>query len=326
MYKIIEDFIQKYNITPCSTDDSTSTHFISGDTSIDQTQGFLYVLLNYINNFGDIDSLNIDKSIFKNTIFEDFKISEKDLKQNWNNIEITSSPSRKVGDLFWSTGVDWDKYENLNILDICCGAGGYAKKIFNWSNKKVRSYSGFDINQNNKWSSVIEWGKENSVNVSFDKVNLDECDILKIIPDKTNFFMSQSAIEHIKYDLRYFHAVKKYCDSVDFPVTQVHVFPGPASLKLYLYHGYRQYGISSIAKIAKIFPNEKIKLVRMCGDACNDLHYERITKPVSVDHSKDIRKVNPILYDQLLLNAIFLDMKQEIKIPCFWGMIIESNK
>jgi len=146
-----------------------------------------------------------------------------------------------------------------------------------------------------------------------------------LIPKGTNFFMSQSALEHLRLDLKYFKSVKKYIDSVDFPVTQVHLFPGTAALKLFLLHGYRQYGLNSIAKIAKIFKNDNIKLTRICGDATNDLHYQFITKPIYIDKTKDLRETQTKLYEDLLLESIIIDTKAEIKKPCFWAMQIESN-
>lgn len=325
MYRILSDFIDKFNLTPASSERSTSTHFINGDSNLDQTQMVMYLLLNYMNNIDNVELSNIDKQTFNNTVIEDFKIDENTLTSVWKNLDKGASPSRKVGDLFWSM-LEWKKYGNLKLLDIGCGSGGYAKKIFNWSGGAIKSYTGFDLFANNNWNDVVEWGKQSDVDVEFSKINLDENNIKNFIPEGTNFFISQSALEHLKYDLQYFRGVKSFIDSVDYPVTQVHLFPGSASLKLFLFHGYRQYGLNSIGKIIKLFKDEKVKLVRICGDACNELHYNFITKPIYVDKARDKRETDPELYDKLLFDSIIMDMKQEIKNPCFWAMIIESNK
>jgi len=325
MYKILEEFIERFKLSPSSSQLSTSTHFINGDSNLDQTQVFMYLLLNYMNNVDDIESLGVDKDALKNTSIEDFKISEDLLRSAWSGFDKGASPSRKVGDLFWST-LDWKKYKDIKILDIGCGSGGYAKKIYEWSQGNMKSYSGFDVFPNAKWNDVSQWGKQNNVDIEFSKINIDENNIKDFIPKGTNFFISQSALEHLKYDLKYFQGVRSFIDSVDYPVTQVHIFPGSASLKLFLLHGYRQYGLNSIAKIIRIFRNEKVRLVRMCGNSCNDLHYNFITKPVYIDRTKDKRETETELYDKLLFDSIVEDMKQEIKDPCFWAMIIESNK
>jgi hypothetical protein len=277
-----------------------------------------------MNNIDDIESINIDKQIFRNTSLKDFKIDESTLKSIWENFDKKSSPSRKVGDIFWSQ-LNWEEIPDLKIMDIGCGSGDYIKKIFEWSNKKSLSYHGFDLFQHRNWDPILSWSKEKNIDAKFTSVNIDDSDVESLIPKGTNFFMSQSALEHLKYDLKYFQGVKRYIEKNQFPITQIHLFPGSASLRLFLYHGYRQYGLNSIAKIIKVFNDEKIELVKLCGHSSNELHYNHITIPHFYERTNDLRETDTEKYDRLLFDAILSDSKEEIKSPCFWAMVIRSN-
>ena len=325
MYDNLTRLISDMNLAPEGTEDSTSIHFLNGDSNLNETGTILYLLLNYVNNVDDIESLNIDQRIFANSTIKDFYIDEQSLKDAWPNLDRKASPSRLIGNLFWSQ-LPWSSYGDLRVLDIGCGSGHYAQKLSAWTSGKIKSYTGFDVSASRNWNEMVQWGEHHDVSTSFKTVNLDSEDLSRLIPRGTNFFMSQSALEHLRCDLKYFKSVKNYIDSVDFPVTQVHLFPGTAALKLFLLHGYRQYGLNSIAKIAKIFNKDKITLTRIGGDATNDLHYQFITKPVYIDKTKDLRETQTKLYEDLLFESIVVDTKTEIKKPCFWAMQIESNR
>lgn len=321
MYKKLEKLIELYSLDPAGNSDSTSTHFINGDTTLKQSEVILYMLLNYMNNINDI---NLDQTIFDSTTISDFKITKEQLDKAWPKMNMKSSPSRKIGDIFWSM-LPYDEFGEINVLDVGCGNGDYSQKLWEWSNSRLKSYAGLDAFSNIQWEAVKGWGNQNDIDIDFKKVNLDSEELIELIPFDTNFFMSQSALEHIKYDLKYFNSVKKYIDSVDFPVYQVHLFPAPASLKLFLLHGYRQYGLNSIAKIIKIFQNSTVELIKLCGDECNKVHYEYITDPIYVSNIGDLRDTKTLQYDADLYKAIIKDAAAPIHDPAFWALIIKTD-
>jgi len=132
MYQNLLDFINKFSISAESRSESTSAHYINGDNNLNQTETFLYLLLNHMNNVDHID-VDLYKNIFNNSVINDFKIDESTLRKIWDNIDQKASPSRKVGDIFWSQ-LKWSDYKDIKILDVGCRSGNYVKKIYGWSN------------------------------------------------------------------------------------------------------------------------------------------------------------------------------------------------
>ena len=76
---------------------------------------------------------------------------------------------------------------------------------------------------------------------------------LKKIPENTNLFITQSAIEHFENDLDFFRQINQFIYKKDINAIQIHLFPAPPSLWLYLHHGVRQYNLRSLKKILEIF-------------------------------------------------------------------------
>jgi SAM-dependent methyltransferase len=325
MYERLEKIINMYDVQPHGHELSTSTHYINGDnTQLNNSETMLYMLLNYMNNVDDADLTNIDKNLLERIDIKNFQVHKDLLDKIWSKFDKKSSPSRKVGDMFWSL-LPYEELGDLRALDIGCGSGRYSEKIWKWSDKNLKSYTGLDVYPNKEWEKMKSWGLENSVQVDFHKTNIDLENLLDFIPNKTNFFMSQSAIEHIKYDLKYFQSIQKYIESVNFPVYQVHLFPASESLRLFLLHGYRQYGLNSIVKITKIFKDSSIELVKLCGAACNELHYEFITDPVYISRTGDMRETKTKEYDEKLYEAILKDSKEENHSPAFWALVIKNE-
>jgi len=252
---------------------------------------------------------------------KNFTLNEEELNHSFNRLGITPSPSRAMSDLFW-INIDWQKIKKtlgeINILDFGCGSGGYYKKINEWSNNSISSYTGIDLQQSSKW--------QDSTTASFIKLDIDKnIDNLKsFFPEKINFFMSQSALEHIKYDLEIFTQIKEYILKNKKPVTQVHLVPAPVSLKLYLTHGYRQYGQNALNKIINLFKDFcDIKISGLCGEDCNNLHFNYITEPIYYLKTPDKRNTYPNEYRKQLKTSIKEDMKkQSISSACFWALEI----
>ena len=105
-----------------------------------------------MNNISE-EGFNVSSSnseIIKNINICDFSISESILNDVWNTIDKKSSPSRKVGDIFWSQ-LDWDSYKDIKILDIGCGKGGDLLKFYH---ARVGDYVGIDPDYHGIYSSV----------------------------------------------------------------------------------------------------------------------------------------------------------------------------
>ena len=260
-----------------------------------------------------------------------FALNEKELEHSFGKLgdKFSASPSRMLSDLFW-INIDWQKTKEalgeINILDLGCGKGGYLKKIFHWSNKLISSYNGIDLQEFPEWKNFTNDKNYKNIDTSFTKLNVDENinNLKSFFPDKINFFMSQSALEHIKYDLEIFRQIKEYIVENGKPVTQVHLVPAPESLRLYLAHGYRQYGQKALSSIINIFKDFcEVKIFGLCGKNCNDLHFEYITEPIYYLNTPDKRETHPNEYEKELKKSIAEDMKTHpVNSACFWALEI----
>ncbi len=250
----------------------------------------------------------------------DFKF--KDPNKYLKYINYKSSPSRVLSDLFWLK-LPWKKIKDelgeVNILDTGCGRGNYGRKLVNYSNNNMSSYFGIDIYEDGNWVKL----EENYSIIKFQKYNGKQ--IIDHIPKGTNFFMSQSAIEHIKDDLLYFSNIREYIHRSKKNIIQIHLFPSRSCIYLYGYHGLRIYTLRRISKITRMFKNHSYAvLFKLGGDACKSLHYEYITKPIA-EMNGDLREIKHKEYKEFLLKVIKRDMKHPIKDPNFYALIIHSN-
>lgn len=271
---------------------STSVHNLNAEKGLNRFQKVFYLLLNWANNL--FPDTNVDNSL----VIRDFAC--EDLRKHWTQLDATSSPSRKLSDLFWME-LPWGKLRQelneINILDAGCGSGNYGSKLVDWSNNCIASYAGIDVYKNDNWTKL-----KNYSNFAFHQSNAS--DILHYIPYGTNFFMSQSAIEHFDEDLLYFKRIRDYILSYQRSIIQVHLFPSASCLRLYRFHGVRQYTPRTVSMIARLFKNFSYAvLFRLGGEECNDLHYEFITKPL-VQGIGDLRDLKTQEYDKRLLMAV----------------------
>jgi SAM-dependent methyltransferase len=130
---------------------SSSSHIINSDTGMNPFKAIAWSLGNRINN-----------SIPFNHDNENVKISKFvcDYESSWQQTSIKASPSRRLSDLFW-INLPWQKIQEelgtIHIVDVGCGKGTYGKKIQKWSNNRVESYTGIDINSHDTWE---EYSKE----------------------------------------------------------------------------------------------------------------------------------------------------------------------
>lgn len=293
---------------------STSVHSLNGDERLSKANRLLWFILNCLNN--NFFSNAKDPALIPRDFIAD--ISES----NWSQTDIKSSPSRKLSDLFWLQlpwGLIRSELGEIKIFDTGCGSGNYGVKLQSYSKNIIASYTGVDISQHDNWSVLAE----RYPNFSFHK--LDSANISDYITDDTNLFISQSSIEHFKYDLTYFKHIREFVRRTSRSVMQVHLFPSRACLKLNLLHGVRQYTPRTISFITRLFQDfSYVTLYRMGGSECNRLHWEMITKPLFFHKIGDLRDTRTHEYDQRLRQAIAADNKKHGE-PSFYALLIHSN-
>jgi len=214
---------------------------------------FVHTPLSFINNLNP--NKNVDKKL-KISYFTTKKLEEQYVK-----LDKLSSPSRKLSDLFW-INQDWEQMQKelgkINICDIGCGSGNYFLKLQEYSYNKISNYKGLDIYENKNWNNL----KEKFNNTGFQKY--DGKNIVNLIPDTTNLIISQSAIEHFSEDITIFNQINKFVKKAKHSVYQIHLFPSKICLKLYPFHGVRQYTPRNISKITRLFSDfSKIELFEL---------------------------------------------------------------
>ena len=297
---------------------SSSFHSLSADVKLNFIEKRLWKIFNWLNNnyfpnrYNGLHLKNFETGISKN---------------NRDKIPEKASPSRFLSDLFWMK-MDWDylraELNEFHIFDTGAGSGKYGIKI-NESSKGASSYFGVDLFNHQEWEAVME---EHSY-ITMKQHGSD--DILGIIPNNTNVFVSQSAIEHFKYDLLYFQQIKRFIEGKKKPVIQIHLFPSAACLRLYGLHGLRQYTPRAVSSIAGLFNDAAhySTLYNLGGKNCNQLHYSFITKPLRDSKGiDDYRNTRTKEYKALLAEAIEKDNKENQQTnlyePSFYALVIQS--
>ncbi len=188
-----------------------------------------------------------------------------------------------------------------------------------WSDNAISSYTGIDIVEHPNWKVLL--AKHTYLGFLTSKAE----DLRGHFPDRTNFIISQSAIEHFDHDLTYFLQIRDYIHHCQHTVIQIHLIPSRACLRLYRFHGARQYTPRTVSRITRFFKEFSYAILfRLGGMACNDLHYEFITQ-YSKRKMKDLRDLKPEEYDHRLFEAIENDMKISQTDPAFYALLIHSN-
>lgn len=126
---------------------------------------------------------------------------------DWSRINSKSSPSRAFSDLFWMS-LHWaqlqQELKDIHALDTGCGAGNYGLRFQSFSGDRLTKYKRVDSNTNSNWGKLT--AKNSFLSFSAN----DSKNIYSEIPDETNLFLSQSAIEHFDADLTYFRGIRKF--------------------------------------------------------------------------------------------------------------------
>jgi hypothetical protein len=294
---------------------ATSIHGLNADKGFsNRLQAATYLLLNWVNNL--FPYMNVDSGL----VIRDFVCDE--LRERWDRLSVRTSPARRLSDLFWLE-LPWDEIGDglgaIRILDTGCGSGVWGPVLVDYSDSRVISYTGLDINRHANWTKV----QDRYRGFRFHQIMRGE-DISSHIPEGTSFFMTQSAIEHFDEDLRFFQQIRDYVLLHETSVMQVHLFPASSCLRLYRFHGVRQYTPRTVSRIARLFSGfSHVTLFRLGGRECSRFHYERITKPILVDKSGQSPRDGE--YERSLLAAVEQDMGRPQRSPVFYALVILSN-
>lgn len=290
---------------------SSSIHSLNADRGLSKPAKLLYLFLNWVNNLFPYAGLD-SRIVFKN-------FDELPWRDSWEKTYHDSSAARKLSDIFWRS-LPWGKINDelgeINVFDTGCGHGNYSLRL--WGG--IAKYTGVDAKRRSNWG-VLE--KEHP---NFHFIESSSNDISALIPKDTNFFISQSAIEHFDEDLSFFEQIHKYIEKSNKPVIQVHLFPGKATLPLYLFHGLRQYTPRTISKITKIFDNSyTFYLYGLGGEDSKKLHFKYFTWPVLITRKYTKPTFDVREYESRLRQAVEHDVKYSSKSPLFWALIIKSE-
>ena len=294
---------------------STSVHGLNADRPLTTAQKAAYFALNWINNRLPYRFLD------PHLIVRDF--TGPSLAAHWSDLPRRASPSRTLSDLFWLT-LPWSAIGTelgaIHVLDAGCGSGSYGPRLLSWAEGRIASYTGTDVARREEWAPL----EASDRRLRFYPARAES--FRDTIPDGTNFFMSQSAIEHFDEDLTFFEQIRDYVRATRGPVLQVHLVPSQACLRLYLLHGVRQYTPRTLSKITRLFvPDAYAVLYRLGGTTCNRVHYSFITKPLLLLGRGDGRDVQPDEYDRQLFDAISSDMRRPQRSPAFYALVIHCR-
>lgn len=280
---------------------------ISGDKRLNIFKKIYWIvicLLNYVLSFINTKDPRIDLIKFR-----------KNIKSNL--IKKNESPSRILSDIFWLT-LPWNEIKKIlkkkiSIIEVGCGDGRYGFFLKKILKKNFKNYIGIDINRKKSWNK-----KNNEIIFK----NADCYQIGKFLNNK-NLIITQSALEHFKYDLKFFQNIKKKIPSKK-KVIQIHLIPSYSSLFTYLCHGYRHYNLNTISKITEIFhKNCQIKLFTLGSLKLNWFHFRNITLNKK-DYLKQ-KNINSNYFKKLnlIINENIKSKKKSL--PNFYALIIFHN-
>lgn len=294
---------------------NTSIHNLNADKGLNLTEKLLYLIFNLINNL--FPYWNVDRRI------EIRSFNDEKWKKELGNTYETSSVGRRLSDLFWRT-LPWNKIKeelgDIHVFDTGCGQGNYSVRLQRASGGRITSYTGIDAKRRENW---LKLKKENP---EFKFIESTSSDILALIPQNTNLFITQSAIEHFDEDLLFFKQIFDFINKNKKPIIQIHNFPAAATLPLYLFHGVRQYTPRTISKITRLYRGRtKIYLYGLGGRAGKRIQFKYFTWPLLILRKKARWSDDIPRYNQDVIKSIEKDIRNPSNSPIFWELIIHSN-
>ncbi len=230
----------------------------------------------------------------------------------------TPSPSRLLCEQHLA-GFDWVSFARaaggIRMHEMGCGSGRAGRLVARAATIPIR-YRGFDVRANPTWAAAMDGAS---------MATFDGSDFAGTIGPFDNFFFSQSAAEHIPADLDYFAAVANACAVAAGPTLQIHYLPAAACLRLYLFHGFRQYPAGALARVAALqAPGARCTAFALGGPASVALHWRWITRPL-LARKPDRRSIDPDGYRAALAAAIEADDHAPPVGPLFWAFIVRTG-
>ncbi len=278
---------------------------ISGDKKLNFVKKIYWILICLINYFLSF------------VIKKDSRIKiEKFNGNNQKFVNKNESPARVLSDIFWAS-FQWKKNKkilkrNYEILEVGCGDGKYGKLLKKIIGRDFKSYLGIDIKKRERWDNS---GK----NLKFIK---SDCYNIKKYLIKKNLIITQSALEHFKYDLKFFNILKNNLSKTE-KIIQIHLIPSYSCLFTYFWHGYRHYNLNSISKITKIFDkNCQFKLFSLGSAELNFFHFFNITLKKNNNPKLRNKKKN---YFKKMHKLILKSFRRKNNIPSFYALVIFHN-
>ncbi len=206
---------------------------INGDEKLGILKAILYT-------FDFIIEYLFEKKTLKNYYFEN---NLKNLKLFWDNDNLLNfSPMRIATDSFLVDYLlkNFSKNKKINILDLGCGNGMYAKQIRNLGFDI--KYIGVDVKYNINWNNIegdnlfIEDNLTENYNQIFNKIKKQY---------SIDLVLSHSFFEHISNDNEIFLSISDIFNEIN----HLHFVPAAISFFNYFRHGFRRYNQYKIKNI-----------------------------------------------------------------------------
>jgi len=255
-----------------------------------------------------------------NLLIKKFSPSAESISKNLSLLVEPQSPSRILSNIFWEN-IKWD-YVNtvlrgeIRAIEIGCGSGRYGRKISKLTN--IENYTGVDITYSSEWDLV------NTQDFKFTIGSYEDFDTLV---NNQNLIITQSALEHFEYDLKFFRLIGNYAKNVPFPVLSIHLLPSPVGLLKFLLHGIRQYNRKSLSRLVSVSqPTGDGQLYVLGGFRSNLFHLREITLR-SLIFRKWVTEVNVEEYIARIFKPLARDSRSKsMGSPSFYALVLYWDK
>ena len=236
------------------------------------------------------------------------------LPLNWR-----ASPSHLMCDALWQA-LPWDRIaailgQSVRVLELGCGSGSRIGMLRTFLGDSLVSYIGIDVKRRDTWSALMaEEPRARFIQTAAESLPPD---VLR----ESNLIVSQSVLEHVRGDLDFFVAHAKHV-AQGAPSIHIHAVPAEVSLLLYLFHGWRQYSLDTIHRIAATYSDKRLWVASLGGVRAFALHALGITIP-TVLRLASLRNVAPDLWGKLLRTCYDRERTLNSRFPTFYAFILQ---